>query len=224
MTTPLRITFGITTHNEGEELQRLLAQLIPFVEETEDDVVILDDFSDDPLLVELLVEYAKHPKVTVYQRVLNKDFAAQKNYLNRKCTGDFIFQLDADETLDDVLLAQLHSLLETNADVDAFLVPRVNVVHGLTSEDVERWHWTVNELGWNCWPDYQTRLYRRQPQIYWEHAVHEQLVGFDSYVLLPAEEEWAIYHIKTIDKQRSQNELYDSLLGGCHKTTLASYL
>jgi len=91
------------------------------------------------------------------------------------------------------------------------IIPRVNVVAGLTDDDVRRWGWVINEKGWVMFPDYQTRLYRNREDIRWEGKVHERIVGYKTHAPLPAEEEWALYHIKDIMRQREQNEYYDTI-------------
>ena len=96
-------------------------------------------------------------------------------------------------------------------NVDMFLIPRVNVVSGLTDDDVRRWGWVINEKGWVMFPDYQTRLYKNSPNIRWVGKVHEQVTGFKTFSPLPAEEEYCIIHIKDIDRQRKQNKLYETI-------------
>jgi glycosyltransferase involved in cell wall biosynthesis len=149
----------------------------------------------------------------VYRHHLNNDFAEHKNFLNEQCNGDYIFQIDADETIHPNLLEHLHDIVGHNPEVDLFVVPRINVVTGLTDEDVTRWGWTVNEQGWNCYPDYQTRIFKNSCSIKWEGNVHERVVGYETMAPLPAEEEWSLYHIKTIERQRFQNNFYESFEG-----------
>lgn len=208
-----KISFAVTTHNEGEYIQQLMNQLIPFCKESGDEIVILDDFSTDELTKSILTKVGKHTFVRVYHKTLNGDFAEHKNYLNSKCTGSHIFQVDADETLHPDLLENLHALIDANETVDLFAIPRVNTVEGLTEEDIKRWGWRINEKGWVMFPDYQTRLYRNHPDIRWFGAVHERIVGHKTITPLPAEEEWSLYHGKTIERQRKQNDFY-STLGG----------
>jgi hypothetical protein len=62
-----------------------------------------------------------------------------------------------------------------------------------------------------CAPDYQTRLFRNNVNITWQGKVHERIVGFKTMAQLPAEEEWALYHIKDIERQRKQNNFYSNL-------------
>jgi glycosyltransferase involved in cell wall biosynthesis len=205
------ISFAITTKNEGEYIQNLLSQLVPFCEQTKDEIVVVDDYSTDEFTVALLDAYATGGEIKLIKHALNNNFAEHKNFLTSQCSGDYIFQVDADETLHTNLLTYIHDLIEHNPQIDLFAIPRVNVVTGLTDEDIAKWGWHVNDKGWNCWPDFQMRLYRNHPDIRWEGKVHERIVGYETMAPLPDEEEWALYHIKDIDRQRLQNEFYSQL-------------
>jgi len=205
----MKISMAICTHNEGIYIQELLDQLVPYCEQTGDEIVVVDDFSTDAITQNILAKYDK--VITTHLHRLNNDFASHKNFLNDMCSGDYIFQVDADETFHRSLLENLHEIVYSNDDIDLFYVPRVNIVHGLTDDDAKRWGWTINDLGWNCWPDYQGRLYRKNPSIKWEGKVHERIVGHKAHAFLPTQEEYALYHIKTIDRQRLQNSFYSTL-------------
>jgi hypothetical protein len=60
-------------------------------------------------------------------------------------------------------------------------------------------------------PDYQTRIYRRVSDIVWVGKVHERIVGYNTLSILPAEEEYSLYHHKNIERQRKQNSFYETL-------------
>lgn len=205
------ISFAITVKDEADYISNLLEQIVPYCEQTGDEVVVLDDYSTDEKTISILNSYHNNESILLYQRNLNNDFAAHKNYLNEMCNGDYIFQIDADETLHPNLLNYLHDIIEHNYETDLFMVPRTNIVHGITEEDIAKWGWWTNELGWICPPDYQTRIYRNSSHIRWEGRVHERIVGHKTQALLPPEEEWSIYHIKDITRQRSQNQLYATI-------------
>lgn len=205
------ISFALTTCNEGQYIQDLLDQLVPHCEKTGDEIVVLDDNSSDPFTVNLLEGYERADAIKLYNHSLNNDFATHKNYLNSKCSGEYIFQVDADETLHPYLLENLHTIAKINPNIELFFIPRVNVVHGITDDDIKRWNWWVNEYGWNCWPDYQRRFYKNLPHIRWEGTVHEIIVGHKYHAPLPAEEQWALYHIKDIERQRRQNDFYGTI-------------
>ena len=207
----MKISFAITTHNEGKYIQELLDQLVPFCEETGDEIIVLDDFSTDDFTRSILHGYDSMGAISLSEKALDNNFGEHKNYLNSLCSGEYIFQVDADEKFHPNLLNYLHEIVENNTNIDLFLIPRVNVVNGLTVEDVARWGWQVNEKNWVMFPDFQTRLYRNSPDIKWERPVHESITGYKTMASLPEEEEWSLYHIKDIDRQRKQNEFYSTI-------------
>ena len=198
------------THNEDESLQKLLEFLVKYKDE-EDEIVILDDYSDNPKTIEILDVMTSMHEMTFEQRHLLKDYAGQKNYLKNMCTGDYIFNLDADELPHKSLIKNIKSILESNPTIDLYWVPRVNTVEGLTPEHVSKWRWVVNLDGWVNWPDYQGRIWRNRPNIMWKNPVHEVLVGYKEHTQLPAEEEFSFYHPKKIDRQEKQNKFYDTI-------------
>jgi hypothetical protein len=127
------------------------------------------------------------------------------------CSGDYIFQIDADEYLHPHFIENIPFVLEHNSAVELYAVPRVNTVEGLTQEHIQRWRWNVNEKGWINWPDFQTRIYRNNGEVKWKNKVHEVLDGHKEFAYLPMEEEWALYHPKTIERQEKQNNYYESI-------------
>ena len=78
------------THNETDSLQNLLDFLIKRKDE-EDEIVILDDYSDNQRTKELLDFFVSVHEIKFEQRHLLNDFAGQKNYLKNMCSGDYIF-------------------------------------------------------------------------------------------------------------------------------------
>jgi hypothetical protein len=175
-----------------------------------DEIIILDDFSEDPITTDIFDRWeAGDISCTVHQRRLDGDFAAHKNYLNSLCGGDYIIQLDADELMGEMLLlSQLRYLIEINPEAEIFHLPRVNTVEGITQQDLDNYGWRVTPQGWIMWPDFQGRIYKNDPRIRWEGKVHERIVGCLTGTYLPENEGWAIIHKKTIDRQRKQNALY----------------
>ena len=92
----MKISYSILTHNEDKSLQKLLEFLVKFKDE-EDEIVILDDYSDNPKTIEILDVMTSMHEMTFEQRHLLKDYGGQKNYLTRMCSGDYIINIDADE-------------------------------------------------------------------------------------------------------------------------------
>ena len=206
----MKVSYAILTHNEDKELKKLLDFLIKHKDE-EDEIVILDDHSDNQKTIEILDFYVSAYDIIYEQRHLLKDFANQKNYLTRMCKGDYIINIDADEIPHKQLMINLKTILESNPSIDLYYVPRVNTVDGLTQEHINHWKWNVNEKGWINFPDWQGRIWKNRPNIRWERPVHEMLTGFKEYTNLPAEEEFAIYHPKDIDRQEKQNAFYSTI-------------
>ena len=206
----MKISYAITVHNELEELMKLLDFLNNNIRE-EDEIVIQYDESG---VTNEVLEFLKIKKelhgYTVIGFPLNKDFASYKNNLKSNCKGDFIFQIDADEIPHEVMIAYLPQVLEDNP-VDIIFVPRVNTVDGLTQQHIDKWRWNVNERGWVNWPDYQTRIYKNTEDVTWMNKVHEKITGYDTFSNFPAEEHWALYHPKKIDRQEKQNKFYETI-------------
>jgi len=215
----MKISYAITVCNEIEEIKRLISFLLKHKRDKDEIVVQMDaDASDlnglDKLKKEVLgyimSEQEAH-RIRVIFHPLNNDFADFKNHLTNQCTGDYIFQIDADEIITEVLIENLPSIIDNNPDNEVYLISRVNRVEGLTEEYVKQWGWNVNENGWVNWPDYQWRIWKNKPEIKWVNKVHEKLDGFKTYALLGAHEELALHHPKTIEKQVKQNEFYEKL-------------
>jgi glycosyltransferase involved in cell wall biosynthesis len=209
----MKLSYGITVHNEADELNKLLEFLIHKTQE-EDEIVICVDGEDDGVRFVLdswTQQYAHTKTIKIYQRKLEGDFAAQKNSVIENSSGDYIFHIDADEIPHENLVGILPEMLETN-DVDLVWVPRVNTVEGFSEEHRMKWGWRVSDKGWINYPDYQARIFRNDEKIRWRKPVHEHIWGCKTYAHLPPHEELSLYHHKTIDKQEQQNQLYEKIL------------
>ena len=204
------ISYAITVCNELKEIQRLVGFLLTH-KRNEDEIVILMDYNGTGEVWNYLLNIES--KLGVLNRVLfNKDFSKFKNHLNSLCSGDYIFNIDADEYPSDILIEYLPQILEDNPEVKAFALPRVNTVEGLTQEHIQKWGWRVDDENRVNYPDYQIRIYKNIPEICWEGKVHETLNIKKEVVSLPyGTEDWALYHPKQIEKQEKQNKLYETI-------------
>ena len=202
----MKISYGITVHNEAEELERLLGKLLISIDE-EDEVVICVD-GDDIGVKDVIKLYSIDSRVIHYDRKLDGNFADQKNSVIEKSSGDYIFHIDADEYPHEILLQQLKQILEIN-DVDLIWIPRVNTIDGMKEEHIQKWGWRVTENGWVNYPDYQARVFRNREDIRWTRPLHEFINGCKTYSHLPPQEELSLYHPKTIEKQEQQNLFYN---------------
>ena len=215
----MKISYLVTVHNETLELLQLIEKLkthIDFVA-INDEVVILDDFSDNPDTIKIL-DKAKRYGFTVVQHSLNKNFSEHKNYGSKRCVGDYILQIDADEYLSQPLLNNIHEIIDSNPTVELYRVPRVNIVRGATDNDARNWGWHISKLpefgdlpiiNWHTTGDYQSRIYKNSLRIQWHKPLHETIIGASIVTDLPKEVDYAIIHDKTIERQRNQNMFYN---------------
>ena len=204
----MKISYGLTVCNEDKELLNLITYLKERIHFEDEIVVVYDQNRVTQSVLDILNLY---PEVKSYPFDFKQNFLENKNYLGSKCTGDYIFQIDADEIPEEFLVQHLKQLVESNP-VDCFILPRKNLVDGLTPDHIAKWGWNVNEKGWVNWPDPQKRIYKNNPDIQWSgHQVHGMVEGYKTFVTLPFEEEWSIIHNKTIDRQEKQNERYTKI-------------
>ena len=211
----MKISYAIPVCNEHVELEKLLLFLTTHIDE-DDEIVVQCDQGNTTSEVHRVLDSFKAPAglkdpLKVIEFPLKGHFSNFKNNLKEHCTGDWIFQIDADELPHESLIINLKSLLEVNPTTEMFLVPRVNTVEGLTQTHINKWRWNVSEKGWVNWPDYQTRIIQNGPKIKWQNKVHEQIIGISTKGALPMEEEWCLYHPKNIGRQEAQNKLYESI-------------
>lgn len=221
-----KITYAITVCNELE-VETLIEQLIETIDFNSGEYQLLLQFDSDKVtdsILAILGEYAiEFDYCKVVGMPLNGNFADFKNNLIENATGEYIFQIDADESLGDVLLDpnKLYSVLRANPTVDLFYVPRINIVVGITQDYITLQGWKSKYKGFKCedalneksinFPDYQGRIFRRTDKIRWQGKVHEQVIGASAMSLFPDMEDFALEHIKTFERQINQNNLYSEL-------------
>ena len=214
----MKIGYFVTACNELDELTRLLVMLKTNI--TKDDVVgiLLDESNYTPEVEELCKKFTLPDRLgfrdnfRIGYAPLNGDFATFKNVgyeLLDDC--DWIFQIDADEIPSSILMKNLREIIIMNPDVELMYIPRINTVEGITQTHIDKWGWQVNDQGWVNWPDYQGRIYKRDENIKWEGKVHERIVGIKQLSQIPPNEQLALHHPKTIEKQEKQNEFYEEL-------------
>ena len=207
----MKISYAITVCNEYKEIQKLISTLFANSREEDEIVVLFDKKAGTSQVWNYLVELQNEDWIRAYPKSFKDHFADWKNHLTSLCSGDYIFQIDADEIPDKQLLLSLPKIIEGNPDNEVYLVPRVNTVEGLTDEHIQKWGWRVDDKGWVNWPDYQWRIWKNKPEIKWVNKVHEKLEGFKTYATLPPMKDLALYHPKEIKRQEKQNEYYSTL-------------
>ena len=203
----ISISYAITVCNEVNEIKKLIPILLEGKRQN-DEIVVLFDKQNGTAEV---WSYLQEQDIKCEAKSFKHHFADWKNYLTSLCSGDYIFQIDADEIPHQSLIVSLPSILKNNPDNEVYLVPRINTVKGLTQEHINKWRWNVDEQGRVNWPDYQWRIWKNIPEIKWVNKVHEKLSGFKTYAALPAENIFTLSHPKEIERQEKQNAYYDTL-------------
>jgi len=207
----MRISYAITVCDEEDEIVRLIDFLLKNKRYEDEICVLLDKPKATKHIQKSLWNYSTNKEISLYEDAFEGHFADWKNKLTQICSGDYIFQIDADEIPHKVLIDALPELLENNSDLEVFLVPRVNTVEGITSEHIQKWGWNVDNKERVNWPDYQWRIWKNKPEIKWINKIHERLEGFKTYASLPDDESYALFHPKTIERQEKQNNYYSTL-------------
>ena len=209
----MKISYAIPVCNEWKEIEYLLEYLAKYKREQDEIVVQCDQGNTTPEVYRVLQELTERGSVTykLIEFPLNNNFAAFKNNLKNNCSGDYIFQIDADEYPEEYLMSTIGWFIENNPDTDIFWVPRINKVNGLTQAHIDKWGWNVCPKGRVNFPDYQCRILKNIPDIQWKNKVHEVLTGHKTESHIPANSEFCIHHIKDIERQEKQNEFYSTL-------------
>jgi len=209
----MTLSYAIPVCNEWIQLEYLLKYLFKHKREQDEIVVQCDKGNTTPSVYQVLQEYSTYYSVgfKVIEFPLNKDFASFKNNLKDACSGDYIFQIDADEYPDDYLMGTVGEVIKMNDKVDVFWVPRINKVNGLTKKHIEKWRWNVDDKNRVNFPDYQCRIFKNVKRIKWKNKVHEILIGHKSQSQLPANDEFCLIHVKDIERQEKQNNFYSTL-------------
>jgi glycosyltransferase involved in cell wall biosynthesis len=136
-----------------------------------DEILVVDSFSTDETLA-ICQEFGAH---VIQHEYINS--AKQKNWAAPQSRHEWILQIDTDEILETGLREEIEmAITSCNDSVHAFRVPRKNHVLG-------RW---MSRAG--VYPDYQTRLFRRDHGRWLEREVH-------AHVAVPGEVGTLKHHI-----------------------------
>lgn len=143
---------------------------------------------------------------------MNGDFSTFRNSIHTAIdVGDWVFFVDADETISNNMINNLPPVLDMNSGVGMFQLPRNNYVSGITDEYINMVGWRKDDFGRINYPDWQGRIYKYEDGVKWKNKVHEVLTGVSSYAKL--RQKWAhLEHNKTFEKQKKQNKSYDEII------------
>lgn len=111
----MKVSGYIITKNNGRSLKWALESVYKYL----DEIIIVDSGSTDNT-----VEIAKQYTDKIYFNEF-KDFSDQRNFAIKKCTGDWIFTMDADEVMGENFFEFKKYL---GKSYRAILFPRYNLV------------------------------------------------------------------------------------------------
>ena len=113
------ISAVVLTKNEEKNIKRCLKTL-----KWCDEVIVVDDFSEDSTL-----EIARKFRVKIYQRKLNNNFSAQRNFGLRKATQKWVLFVDADEQVPPTLRTEVKREIKKGR-CEGFYLKRKDFVFG----------------------------------------------------------------------------------------------
>jgi glycosyltransferase involved in cell wall biosynthesis len=111
-----KITAIIPSFNEEHNIKAAIESCL-----FADEIIVVDSFSTDKT-VEIVKSY---PQVTLLEHEY-KHSAAQKNWTIPQAKNDWIFLLDADETTNDKLIEEIHSIINSDKKEVAYWIGRDN--------------------------------------------------------------------------------------------------
>ena len=205
----MKISYQVLCKNEDDSLRLLLEFLTQNKREEDEINVCRDSLGENPKTLEIINKFKTC--INFFEREITHTIHNQKNWLATKATGDYLFYLDADELLSKPFIQNLPDILESNPHSDIYFLPRINIVEGITPEYIKQRKWQVNEKGWINFPDVQDRLFKHNKGIKFHEIPHGRLDNKGkSYSVFPLEEIYSIIHIKSFEKQTSDNNWHDN--------------
>jgi glycosyltransferase involved in cell wall biosynthesis len=144
----------LITQDEEANLARTIESVMPLVGDGRGEIIVVDSGSTDRTL-----QIARASGAKIFSEPW-KGFAGQKNSAMEKASGDWLLQLDADESLEPELAIEIDRTLSEKPSVDGFWIPRKNFFLG-------RW---MQHGGF--YPDPKLRLIRRGTGKFEEYGAH----------------------------------------------------
>ncbi len=148
-----KITALLPTFNNERSVRNCLESV-----KWADEILVVDSFSTDGTL-NICREYGakiiQHPYV---------NSAKQKNWAIPYCSNGWVLQIDSDETLEEGAREEIiNAIASADSDLGAFRIPRKNFAMGVWARFA------------NAYPDYVTRLFRREEGRFEDKEVHAHL-------------------------------------------------
>lgn len=150
----VKISGLLITKNNGRSLDWALASVVDYL----DELIIVDDYSTDNTL-EIAAKYGAKIYINAFE-----DFSSQRNFGISKCTGDWIYTMDADEVMGENIHEAFNYLKTTK--YRAFLFSRYNLVDLDPCVIINSPH---------HYSEWQVRMFINDGKCYYENPVHHQL-------------------------------------------------
>ncbi len=147
-----------------------------------DEIVIVDMHSTDQT-VKIAGKYTD--KIFLFEKM--GYFEKARIYGVSKTAGEWVFILDADETIGQLLVATMKGITRNNSS-DVVYIPRKNIIF-------KRW---IQHTAW--WPDYIPRFFKKE-YLKLPEKIHApwEVINKGRVTYLPAKEENAIEHYAYAD-------------------------
>lgn len=145
------ISAVVIVKNEEENLKKCLQNLSWC-----DEIVVIDDFSSDKTK-----EIAKTFGAKIFEKKLDSDFSAQRNFGLSKAKNEWVFFVDADEIVSEELRGEIRLKIRVNK-AKGFFVKRVDFMWGEEIKHGEFGNIKLLRLG-------------RRDFVEWKGKVHETL-------------------------------------------------
>tara|TARA_B110000305_G_C19444495_1_gene643948 strand:+ start:2298 stop:2906 length:609 start_codon:yes stop_codon:yes gene_type:complete len=171
------------------------------VKDDEDNINVVVDSTNCTDKVNKVLDFFDKD-IKIYRRPFD-NFHVNAEFHTDNATGDYVFGIDADEMPQELLIKNIKNVIEKN-DAEILTIPRMNIHPGITQEFIDRYNLKINELGWVNWPDYQSRIYKKCDHIKSTQELHTKIRGSDKNIAFPADPKFAIWHIKSMEKQLSR--------------------
>ncbi|MDO4179396.1 MAG: glycosyltransferase family 2 protein [Phascolarctobacterium sp.] len=156
-----KLTVIVLTKNEEQNI----VDVVKNSKQVTDDVLIIDSGSTDKTC-----ELAEKYGARVVFRAWDNDFSAQRNFGLTQTDADWVLYLDADERLNDELVADVKLQVQKNTDKQ-YSFKRKSVAFG------QEFNYGVLR------PDKVARMFKRE-RVHWVNKVHERPECKDAIVQL----------------------------------------
>jgi glycosyltransferase involved in cell wall biosynthesis len=184
----MQLSVVIITFNEA----RNIAACIDSVCDIADEIVVVDSFSTDATQ-----RICESKEVRFIQHAF-EGYGAQKNWANAQASFDYILNLDADETPDELLLQSIKQV-KSNWQSDVYTFNRCNNYCG-------KW---IRHGAW--YPDVKTRLYDRRKGNWTNAIVHETFETDASATITHLKGDLLHYSYESVAQHQNQIEKYSTL-------------